>query len=178
MTGAIGKFSDIHDEKLQIEALKIREEQDSLSKLYNRMSARKRIEERLFTEHIAKSALISLDLDLFKHVDDQHGHMFGDALLKNIAKQIVNNIRKGDIAARIGGDEFLIFIFNQEEALIVERLFQAINLEYVGMQIALSRGWQPQQVSNRRTNERKAKCGTLVDTCSKIAADFPCLDFL
>ncbi|RGZ00426.1 diguanylate cyclase [Clostridium sp. AM58-1XD] len=141
MTGAIGKFSDIHEERLQLEALKKRAEQDSLTKLHNHMSARELIENTLVRGRAGKCALILFDLDLFKNANDQYGHMFGDAVLKDVAERIVRNIRKEDIAARIGGDEFLIFTKYQSNVeAIVKRLFHAISGEYAGFEISLSMG--------------------------------------
>ena len=50
------------------------------------------------------------DLDDFKKANDTFGHLFGDEVLKHVAKTILNSIRSGDVAARFGGDEFLIFM--------------------------------------------------------------------
>lgn len=141
MTGSIGKILDIHEERLQLEALKKRAEQDSLTKLHNHMSAREMVEKALVRDYAGQCALILLDLDLFKNANDQYGHMFGDSVLKYVAQRIVCNIRKEDIAARIGGDEFLIFTAYQNEVEpTVKRLFQAISCEYEGFEISLSMG--------------------------------------
>ena len=141
MTGTIGKFSDVHEERLQMEALRARAEQDSLTKLHNHMSAREQIEQTLVRGGAGQCALILLDLDLFKSANDQYGHMFGDGVLKAVARRIVQNIRKEDIAARIGGDEFLIFTpCNGDVEPIVSRLFQAICGTYEGFEISLSMG--------------------------------------
>ena len=141
MTGTIGKFSDIHEERLQLEALQKKADQDPLTKLRNHMSARALVEQALARDRSSKFALILLDLDLFKHANDQYGHMFGDEVLKDVAQRIVRNIRKEDIAARIGGDEFLIFTAYQDDVEpIVSRLFNAISGEYAGFEISLSMG--------------------------------------
>lgn len=141
MTGAIGKFSDIHEERLQLEALQMKADQDSLTKLHNHMSARELVEKTLSRDRDSKYALILLDLDLFKHANDRYGHMFGDEVLKVVAQRIVRNIRKADIAARIGGDEFLIFTAYQNDVEpIVNRLFGAVSGEYAGFEISLSMG--------------------------------------
>lgn len=141
MTGAIGKFSDIHEERLQLEALRKKAERDSLTKLHNHMSARELIEAAMSQNNNNNYALILIDLDLFKHANDQYGHMFGDAVLKDVAKRISRNIRKEDIGARIGGDEFLIFaVYQVEVESIANRLFQSIIGEYAGFEISLSMG--------------------------------------
>lgn len=141
MTGAIGKFSDIHEERLQLEALQMKADQDSLTKLHNHMSARELVEKTLSRDRDSKYALILLDLDLFKHANDRFGHMFGDEVLKVVAQRIVRNIRKADIAARIGGDEFLIFTAYQNDVEpIVSRLFGTISGGHAGFEISLSMG--------------------------------------
>lgn len=141
MTGAIGKFSDIHEERLQLEDLQMKADQDSLTKLHNHMSARELVEKTLSRNRDGKYALILLDMDLFKHANDRFGHMFGDEVLKVVAQRIVRNIRKADIAARIGGDEFLIFIAYQNDVEpIVSRLFGTISGGHAGFEISLSMG--------------------------------------
>lgn len=71
----------------------------------------------LMNEHInrplcsdARFAVILLDLDGFKTVNDTFGHHSGDSLLLNVAARLNNELRKGDMAARLGGDEFAIFM--------------------------------------------------------------------
>ncbi|MCF4011041.1 EAL domain-containing protein [Rheinheimera sp. UJ63] len=55
-------------------------------------------------------AVLYIDLDKFKYVNDQYGHDYGDELLKSIAKRLQHNIKAKDVAARIGGDEFVVLI--------------------------------------------------------------------
>lgn len=139
--GTIGKFMDVHEEHLQLQALKEKAEQDSLTKLYNHMSARDLIEGWLQNRHENKCALILFDLDWFKDANDSYGHMFGDKVLKEVARRINSNIRREDIAARIGGDEFMIFTACQNKVeSITERLFQSISGNYEGFEISLSMG--------------------------------------
>ena len=141
MTGSIGKFSDIHEERLQLEALKRRANQDSLTSLYNHKSAREAIEKALEAGTCGQCALILLDLDLFKNANDRYGHMFGDAVLKDVARQIVRNIRRNDIAARIGGDEFMIFAAGNEQIEpAVNRLFRNLGGKFADFEISLSMG--------------------------------------
>ena len=63
----------------------------------------------------ATAALIYLDLDDFKSVNDRHGHAAGDAVLKAIAAALVRRVRACDVVARIGGDEFAILLWNISE---------------------------------------------------------------
>lgn len=62
--------------------------------------------------HQAKKnyAVILLDLDYFKNINDQHGHRIGDEVLKQVAMVLKNNVRNFDIVARFGGEEFIILL--------------------------------------------------------------------
>ena len=68
------------------------------------------------------SAVMFLDLDGFKEINDAHGHEFGDLVLKEIANRIKGEIRETDTVARIGGDEFIIILSSVPELEIVERI--------------------------------------------------------
>lgn len=108
---AIGIVIDINDEKMAAQELKARAERDTLTRLYNKASARQRIEHMLANrEEKESSALFVIDIDNFKLVNDQYGHMFGDAVLTKIAAQLSRLFRSGDIVARIGGDEFMALL--------------------------------------------------------------------
>lgn len=102
-------------------------ETDPLTQLLNRRGFENSLEKQLVISD--SFSLISLDLDSFKAVNDTYGHDTGDKVLRMVAKRILENIREDDIAARIGGEEFLIFLPNtQLEAatVIAERLRQSI----------------------------------------------------
>ncbi len=68
------------------------------------------------------SAVMFLDLDGFKEINDQHGHEFGDLVLKTTADRIKTEIRETDTVARIGGDEFVIILSSLPEIAIAERI--------------------------------------------------------
>lgn len=108
---AIGIVIDINDEKMAAQELKARAERDTLTRLYNKESARQRIEHILSHREAEEgAALFVIDIDNFKMVNDQYGHMFGDAVLTKIAAQLSRLFRSGDIVARIGGDEFMALL--------------------------------------------------------------------
>lgn len=69
-----------------------------------------------------KSAVMFIDLDGFKEVNDRHGHEYGDAVLKVVADRIKLDIRETDTVARIGGDEFVVILSSVPDLEIVERI--------------------------------------------------------
>lgn len=80
------------------------------------------------------SAVLFIDLDRFKYINDTMGHEFGDAVLKNVAQILLNNVRPIDTVARLGGDEFTVLldsVENIEEAMqIAKRLLVNLNQSY------------------------------------------------
>lgn len=85
-------------------------ESDSLTKIYNRAAAQNYITEILSTHPEQTHALIMLDIDKFKEINDTFGHNFGDEILTTVAETITNFFRKCDIVSRFGGDEFCILM--------------------------------------------------------------------
>jgi len=100
---------------------------DNVSGLYNSNYLRARISEEI--ERCSREgtgfALAFIDLDNFKLVNDQYGHLVGDKVLKQIANILTENIRKSDVLARYGGDEFVLLMpeTGKEQA---ERVMQRI----------------------------------------------------
>ncbi len=103
---------DINQHKLAyLEAEKLAYH-DHLTQLPNRYALQKELKEQI-TKHHKKGnfcALLFLDLDNFKQINDEHGHQAGDQLLKTIAQRLRNSIRSQDRVIRWGGDEFIILI--------------------------------------------------------------------
>lgn len=143
LTGMIGKLIDIHEEHIELDRLKQIARFDSLTGLYNRAYACKAIEEALLGNRAGnrRFALLLLDLDYFKNANDQYGHQFGDKVLEEVAGKVRGSVRSNDICARIGGDEFLIFMeYKDNIALLVERVYRAIGGQYHNFRIAASMG--------------------------------------
>ena len=139
--GVIGKAVDIHEERKQIEALEKMASCDDLTGFLNRTYAKKSIQERMALHPNAKFAFIILDVDAFKTVNDTHGHLFGDHVLVYTAEQLRACIGPEDIAARIGGDEFLIFLeYNEPIEAVIERIFTGLPRTYEDFSFSISMG--------------------------------------
>ena len=117
----VGLLISIDDEKQAAKALQEQAERDSLTKLLNKHTGRKQIESYLsrFPQG-AKCALLVIDLDNFKHVNDRFGHMFGDAVLTHAAREIKRLFRSQDIITRIGGDEFMVLMQGISDRTLIE----------------------------------------------------------
>ena len=140
-TGAIGKAIDIHDSRLRLDDLTRMATHDSMTGLLNHATAKLRIQERLAERPEGCHALVILDLDHFKQANDNYGHMFGDQVLIHLAGKLRQNIRGGDIAARAGGDEFLLFLECRTEiAPAIQRIFSALCGRFQDFPISISMG--------------------------------------
>jgi diguanylate cyclase (GGDEF)-like protein len=74
-------------------------------------------------------SVLMLDLDHFKAINDSHGHLAGDAVLRAVSGLVVDTIRKSDLAARYGGEEFVVVMSNtgrEEAQLVAEKIRQAV----------------------------------------------------
>lgn len=114
LTHYIGVFSDISHIKETEQKLEELAFTDSLTGLPNRQLLHNRLEYDLSIAHRQKSsiALIFIDLDHFKKINDTHGHQIGDELLYEIAQRLKSCVRETDMVARLGGDEFTIILTN------------------------------------------------------------------
>ena len=108
---SIGKVSDIQDEKEIHAALLERAQRDSRTGLYNAVASRQLISDELakYTPE-DRGALLMFDIDRFKEVNDTHGHLVGDEVIKAVAEALRDEFRKADIIGRQGGDEFVVFM--------------------------------------------------------------------
>ena len=103
---------EANEQELRERRLKRLATVDNLTKLLNRNTVLEKLEHRIGTgrERTEHLALLYIDCDHFKHINDQHGHAAGDAVLRTIGDRIRHQIRHGDLAARLGGDEFLVIL--------------------------------------------------------------------
>jgi len=111
LTRIIGILQDVDALKRAEIALKEQAERDSLTKLLNKASTQQFITEYLANrERESLSAMLILDLDNFKLINDNYGHLYGDAILSQVGSSLKKLFRSQDIVGRIGGDEFMVFM--------------------------------------------------------------------
>ncbi|SRR5581483_1498144 len=98
--------------------LEARADVDPLTDVLNRRGFERELKRSLayVKRYGASAALVYLDLDGFKSVNDRHGHVAGDAVLKAVAMVLGRQVRASDVVARLGGDEFGVLLWNLREA--------------------------------------------------------------
>ncbi len=119
--GSVIAFRDISERKMMEEKLRWQATHDHLTGLYNRRYFESYLEKEIndVKRSGIMSALVCLDLDRFKYVNDTAGHEVGDKILVDLSHMVNKRLRRFDIVARIGGDEFALVLKNVDETLAV-----------------------------------------------------------
>lgn len=117
---AVGILEDIDRQTRREARLLEKSQRDTLTGLYNKGVTESRIR-ALLGEDSPSGALLIVDLDSFKDVNDQHGHLFGDLVLMESAHRLIALFRSRDIVGRIGGDEFFIYLDGLQKSEAVLR---------------------------------------------------------
>lgn len=163
---------------------------DALTGLANRVTLEQALDRRL-VDRDGGGAVLVLDLDGFKHVNDSLGHQVGDELLKTLARRIEAMTRPGDVAARLGGDEFAVLIgtlpasgtIDTRLEQLATQLTQPVSLDGITLELNVSIGaalWPDDGVTGRdllrhadmamyeakRTHQRWARYDPAVDHAS------------
>lgn len=136
VTNYCGIFTDLSERKIVENELEKRALYDSLTEISNRFAYIERMKVLLEitkkTESPIKHAVLFLNLDRFKQVNDTLGHEIGDQLLIEVSKRVNSLLKNKDILARFGGDEFVITLANiqhpREAAQFAERVIKAFEL--------------------------------------------------
>src|SRR5258708_5042305 len=132
--GWVCTYEDITERRRAESRIEFLAQHDVLTELPNRLLFNERLDEVLAAAREDNpSALLCLDLDGFKEVNDGLGHAAGDLLLKEVGRRLLVNLRKGDTAARLGGDEFAILLQGasaSEAVATAHRVTMALNGKY------------------------------------------------
>jgi len=131
-TGAVIVFRDVSAARAMALQIVHSAQHDFLTGLPNRMLLNDRLSQAitLAPRHFKKVAILFLDLDGFKHINDSLGHPTGDKLLQSIAKRLVECVRGSDTVSRQGGDEFVVLLSeverSEDTAITARRMLQAV----------------------------------------------------
>jgi diguanylate cyclase (GGDEF)-like protein len=106
--------AQLKDSRARIAELEARVDIDPLTDVLNRRGFERELKRSLayVKRYGVSAALIYVDLDEFKPVNDRHGHGAGDLVLKAVAAALVRHVRASDVVARLGGDEFVVLLWN------------------------------------------------------------------
>jgi diguanylate cyclase (GGDEF)-like protein len=134
--GAVIVFRDVSVARAMALQMTHSAEHDFLTGLPNRMLLNDRIRQAISfaPRHMKHVAVLFLDLDGFKHINDSLGHPTGDRLLQSIAKRLVECVRASDTVSRQGGDEFVVLLSEvelaEDAAITARRMLQAVALPH------------------------------------------------
>ncbi|HEX7832086.1 MAG TPA: EAL domain-containing protein [Thermoanaerobaculia bacterium] len=137
LTHWVAFLRDVTATKNQVSSLRHQAMHDGLTGLPNRTMLFDALDRAIVAarEDKAMLALMLMDLDRFKEVNDTFGHHFGDMLLKQVAFRVQNQMREGDIVARLGGDEFAIVLPRTSDAtstaLTARRILNTLEQPFV-----------------------------------------------
>ena len=126
--GVASLCEDVTEKKLSEELIWNQANYDALTGLANRKLLYDRLQQEMKIANRSNQsvALLFLDLDNFKDVNDTLGHQIGDILLKEAARRLTDNLREVDTVARLGGDEFMVILGGLKELSSVERVARGI----------------------------------------------------
>jgi diguanylate cyclase (GGDEF)-like protein len=141
--GYRGVGTDVTEAERAREKINFIASHDLLTKLWNRMRYDEVLQNVCGLSDDQESALLSLDLDHFKNVNDSFGHATGDALLAAVADRIRGSIRSQDFAFRLGGDEFAVILAHTDRnhaTSIAERIIDRLNQPFIINQVMIKIG--------------------------------------
>lgn len=133
ITGAVIVFRDMSETQAMTVRMAYLAQHDFLTNLPNRVLLQDRITQAiaLAARHGSQLAVLFLDLDNFKHINDSLGHTVGDKLLQSVAQRLVHCVRSSDTVSRQGGDEFVVLVsedkYAEDAALTAEKILLSMS---------------------------------------------------
>ncbi len=164
----LGVFTDITAQKQAREKIDFLAFHDALTHLPNRVLGQDRLKQAVVSgaRHHRQFAVLYMDLDKFKYVNDTHGHSTGDALLRAVSQRLMHLLRTEDLLCRLSGDEFMIMLQDMEDQQhvvgvcekILGRLDEPFDLEGLRLHTSFSIGvaMYPQDGADAETLMRNA----------------------
>ena len=137
VTGAVMVFDDVSEARAQSLRMSYQAQHDSLTNLPNRALINEQLMQAvaLAQRNRHQMAVLFIDLDRFKYINDSLGHEIGDRLLKSVAVRLLGCVRTSDTAGRIGGDEFVVLLTQvaqaQDAAICAEKIIQSLSAPYL-----------------------------------------------
>ncbi len=126
ITNFTAVFSDVTDEKRKNDEIRHQAHYDALTGLANRSLMWERLLFYFSRGPEEGLALLFIDLDGFKPVNDRYGHPVGDRLLQIVAERLKKTVRHSDTVARIGGDEFVVIVHERESRMVARKIAENI----------------------------------------------------
>ena len=124
--GFVAVLQDITDHRLEQARLTHLSERDALTGLFNRAGFDRHLADLAANDDGRMAALLYIDLDHFKPVNDRYGHPAGDELLQRFGQALAGLVRPHDVTARLGGDEFAILLRHIPDASVAERVAASV----------------------------------------------------
>lgn len=136
VTGAVMVFRDVSEARTLSRRMSFLAQHDSLTQLSNRMVLNDRLTQAIAMAHRhgKKLAVLFLDVDRFKHINDSFGHAIGDRLLQSVSKRLLSCVRRSDTVSRQGGDEFVILLSEvtraADAAICADKILQTLSVPH------------------------------------------------
>ncbi|MDP3124990.1 MAG: diguanylate cyclase, partial [Thiobacillus sp.] len=133
----IASYSDISERKANEARIDFLAHHDPLTGLINRYNLENRLDQALLSAHRddLRVAVMFIDMDRFKTINDTLGHHVGDLLLIEVARRLCDSVRESDIVARLGGDEFIVVLTHitneMEAAPLADKILRSLGQPYV-----------------------------------------------